>query len=230
MLVGPGGAILDLEPAPDVLPTPCGGQAGSLYDRNSTLKRGLFGWLAAIWLLSGSAAADITLESRTPFAHGLSHGGSDLVLRSASLKEATILKVDVYWVGLYLETADTPPDSIIESVQVKAFVFHFLRDVKSEKLGEAWIHDLTAACESNCRSVIAQGRILARSMPDVYASQKIAYVLFADRVDVLIDGEFLGTLIGENAPRAILATFLGPQAPSDMRDDLFGTLIPRERQ
>jgi len=177
--------------------------------------------LAAIWLLSVATAAPGS-GPRTPFEQSLSYGGRDLVLRSASLKEVSFLKVDVYWVGLYLEAANTPADSIFDSNQVKAFVFHFLRDVSSSELQEAWIQDLTLSCESDCRPVIAQGRILARRMADVHASQEIAYVLFPDRVVVLIDGKALGTMVGASATRAILATFLGPKAPLKLRKDLIG--------
>jgi hypothetical protein len=186
--------------------------------------------LVAIWILYGTAVAESGTGSRAPFEKSLSHGGSDLFLRSASLKEATFLKVNVYWVALYLEAVSTPPDSVINSSQVKAFVFHFLRDVKSAKLQEAWIQDLTLSCKSGCRSVIAQGRVLARSMPDVRASQKIAYILFSDRVEVLIDGTVLGTLVGASATRAILATFLGPTAPLELRNDLIGPVTHPVRE
>jgi hypothetical protein len=173
---------------------------------------------AALWVLA--AAPGAVAGDAPPFDPTLSHGGHDLVLRGASLKEATLLKVDVYWVALYLETANTPPGSILNSTQVKAFVFHFLRNVAGARLREAWIQDLSVSCESGCDSLIAQGRILARKMPDVRSSQKVAYVLFPNRVDVLIDGVALGTLTGANAPRAVEATFLGPKAPPKLRREL----------
>jgi hypothetical protein len=187
------------------------------------LKRESLQALAACWILLGTTPAVCAASAPSPpFARSLSHGDCDLVLRSASLKEATLFKVNVYWIGLYLETANTPPDSIIDSKQVKAFVFHFLRDVKSDKLQSAWIQDLTAACVENCAPVIAQGRVLARKMPDIHSSQKIAYILLPDRVEVLLDGVSMGTLVGESSTRAIQATFLGPQAPLKLRQDLVG--------
>jgi hypothetical protein len=182
-------------------------------------RRTLGSALAAVWLLAGPPA---TAGTRTdaPFERTLSYDGHDLMLRSASLKEATLFKVDVYWVALYLEMVDTPPGKIRSSPQVKAFVFHFLRNVSGEKLREAWIQDLTVSCQAGCDSVIAQGRILAGRMPDVRPSQKVAYVLFPDRVDVLVDGVLLGTLTGADAPRAVQATFLGPKAPPKLRKEL----------
>jgi hypothetical protein len=191
------------------------------------LKREVLGALAAIAILAGTAAADPGSGPRGPFDQNISYGGRDLVLRSASLKEVSFLKVNVYWVGLYLETVSTPADSILDSNQVKAFVFHFLRDVKSKELQEAWIQDLTLCCEFDCRPVIAQGRVLARSMPDVRSSQKVAYILFPNRVEVLVDGTALGTMVGASATRAIQATFLGPKAPLKLRKDLVG---PRPSQ
>lgn len=194
------------------------------------MKRVAFRALVTILILSGTTAAEAGRGSRTPLDQRLSHEGRDLVLRSASLKEVTFLKVNLYWVGLYLEAAGTPPDSIYSSNQVKAFVFHFLRDVKGAELQESWIRDLTVSCESDCRSVIAQGRALARKMPDIRSSQKIAYVLSSDRVDILIDGSILGTLVGANSSRAVLATFLGPKAPLKLRKDLINPLISPARR
>lgn len=131
----------------------------------------------------------------------------------------------MYWVGLYSETASTPPDSIFYSDQVRAFVFHFVRDIKSIKLQEAWIRDLTESCVTGCTPVLAQGRVLAGTMPDIQSSQEIAYILFPDRVDVLIDGKVLGSLTGADSVQAILATFLGPKAPMRLRRDLIVPLM-----
>jgi len=193
------------------------------------LNRGAGGILAAIWILSTGAAAHAATGTRSPLTQRLPHDGQDLFLQSVSLREATFLKVNVYWVGLYAEAVSTPADSILHSDQTKAFVFHFLRDVKSAKLGDAWIQDLTESCESGCGSVIAQGRVLAKRMPDIHCSQKIAYILFPDRVEILIDGVSLGTLNGADASQAVLATFLGPKAPEELRRDLVPSCFPAPR-
>ena len=183
------------------------------------------GVLVGLWSLSGTPAVAAD-KSRSPLEKSFHHAGSDLVLRSVSLKEATVLRVNVYWVGLYSETASTPPDSIFYSDQIRAFVFHFVRDIKSNKLQEAWIQDLTKSCVIGCAPVLAQGRVLAGTMPDIQSSQKIAYVLFPDRVDVLVAGRVLGSLTGVDSVQAILATFLGPKAPMSLRRDLIAPLMP----
>jgi hypothetical protein len=183
-------------------------------------RRILGGTLAAAWILAAPGASGG--EAKAPFDQTLSYDGHDLRLRSASLKEVSVLKVDVYWVALYLETVDTPPGSIRNSTQVKAFVFHFLRNVSGARIQEAWIGDLTAACETGCDAVIAQGRVLAAKMPDVLPSQTVAYILFPDRVDVIVEGAYLGSLTGVDASRAVQATFLGPKAPAKLRKELVG--------
>jgi hypothetical protein len=182
--------------------------------------------VAAVWILAGTAGAEAG-EPRAPFDRTLSYDGHDLVLKGASLKEASFLKINVYWVALYLESVNTPPGSIRSSAQVKAFVFYFLRDVAGSKLQKAWIQDLTASCEAGCGPVLAQGRVLAAKLPDIRSSQKVAYVLFPDRVDVLVDGVTLGTLRGKDAPRAVQATFLGPKAPAKLRKELVGYEVSR---
>lgn len=188
------------------------------------MKRGILRVLALGWILAGMTAGAAAAGPAPPLHHRLAYGDRALVLRSASLKEVSLLKVNVYWVGLYLEAATTPRDSLFNPQQVKAFVFHFLRDVKSEKIQEGWIGDLTASCVTGCPPVIAQGRRLAARMPDVRSSQEVAYILYPDRVDVFIDGVTLGSLRGADASRAVLATFLGPKAPMKLRRDLIDPL------
>ena len=187
------------------------------------MKRQTFQLLAVLGLLTGPVLTQTAAGSSSPLERHLPIDTCNLVLRSTSLRQVSIFNVDVYWVGLYLEMANAPAESVMCSNQVKAFVFHFLRDVKSDKLQESWMKDLSTSCPSDCRSVIEQGRALARRLPDIHSSQEIAYVLFPQRVEVLIDGEMLGTLVGRSATRAILATFLGPKAPSELRRDLLRT-------
>ena len=169
-------------------------------------------------LLAGTL--DAGASSGSPLDRRLPLTTCDLVLRSESLRQVTLFNVDVYWVGLYLELANAPPESVLCSNQVKAFVFHFVRDVKSDKLQESWIRNLATCCPADCRSVIAEGKALARRLPDIQSSQEVTYVLFPERVEIFVAGEKLGTLLGEKATRAILATFVGPKASSQLRKDL----------
>lgn len=187
------------------------------------MKRRVLRVLTLVCILAGAATGEAAAGSSSPLRHRLVYGDRPLVLRSASLKEVSFLKVNVYWVGLYLEAPTTPRDSLFNPQEIKAFVFHFLRDVKSEKIRKGWIEDLET-CAAECPTVIAQGRSLAAKMPDVRSSQEVAYILYPDRVDVFIDGVALGSLRGRDASKAILATFLGPKAPMKLRRDLIDPL------
>jgi hypothetical protein len=185
---------------------------------------------AAIGLVTGLSAAPATAGPTSPLKARFTYHGHQFSLRSTSLRQVTLFKVNVYWVGLYMETEETAPARTGGPRPAKAFVFHFLRDVKSDKIQKGWIEDLSECCESGCSPVIDQGKALAKRLPDVRSSQEIAYVLFDDRVDVLIDGALLGSLEGAPASRAVLATFLGPKAPWDLRRDLIGPLVSQARE
>ena len=148
------------------------------------------------------------------------YGGKHLALYSSAIKEVSFVKVNVCEIGLYLENANTPADSILTSNQTKTFVLRFLIDVKGPKLADAWMRDLRLYCESECDSLVARGQRIADKLPDVQVGEDVTYVVFPNRVDVLVRETVLGYLQGENASLTILSAFLGRKAPPVLRSGL----------
>jgi hypothetical protein len=60
--------------------------------------------------------------------------GKDLTLNGMGLREATLLKVDVYVAGLYLERRGTDGEQIARSEQLKQMRLVFLRDVDRDDM------------------------------------------------------------------------------------------------
>src|SRR5262245_65111893 len=87
-------------------------------------------------LASGTAVAgkmgDVVLPD------SISVHGKQLVLNGMGLREATMLKVDVYVAGLYLETRSSDPAQILQSNQTKRIVLRFVRDVDRKDVVKAW--------------------------------------------------------------------------------------------
>jgi hypothetical protein len=64
--------------------------------------------------------------------------GRNLVLNGLGVREATVLMVNVYVAGLYLEAKSSDPAAILDPGQPKQIVMKFVRSVGKEKLTEAF--------------------------------------------------------------------------------------------
>jgi hypothetical protein len=63
--------------------------------------------------------------------------GKKLCLNGLGLREATILNVDVYVAGLYLERRGNQGQQLANSEQLKRMQLHFVRDVSRDEIAEA---------------------------------------------------------------------------------------------
>ena len=75
--------------------------------------------------------------------------GKTLVLNGLGLRTATMLKVKVYVIGLYLESKSSDAEAIIASSGQNAIEMHFVRDVTAEQLRDGW----SEAFEDNYKNV-----------------------------------------------------------------------------
>ena len=64
--------------------------------------------------------------------------GSPLVLNGLGLRQATILRVNVYVAALYTAKATSDPNAILGSDTAKQLVLQFVRNVEAADLNKAW--------------------------------------------------------------------------------------------
>src|SRR5258705_1058975 len=96
--------------------------------RNATL-------LVLVFLLALPAAAGQLEGVKLPDQVTVS--GRTLVLNGLGLREATVLMVNVYVAGLYLETKSSDPEQILRPDQPKQLVIRFVRSLGKEELVDA---------------------------------------------------------------------------------------------
>src|SRR5438093_2013193 len=91
-------------------------------------------------LVPGSIAAPIQAGelAGVTFPEQVAVDSRALVLNGMGLREATLLKVDVYVAGLYLEKKSSDPGEIIRSEQAKRLAMKFVRAVARKDLVKAW--------------------------------------------------------------------------------------------
>jgi len=151
-------------------------------------------------------------------------GGHELVLNGLGLREATVLMVDVYVAGLYLEAKTADAATILKPDSTKRLVMSFVRSVGKEKLAEAW----TEGFDKNAgdqRAAVASGlAALNAAMTDVKKGDVIALTYQPGAgVTVSINDREAAVIPGEEFQRVLYAIWLGPAPPNiPLREGLLG--------
>lgn len=142
--------------------------------------------------------------------------GARLQLNGLGLRQATLLKINVYVAALYLKDKSADPPAIIQSNQPKRLILQFLRNVGRDDIVKAW----TAGFEANAGGALAglQDRIatLDSWMTDMKTGERMAFsYLPGAGVQVEIGGGVKGALKGDDFARALFSIWLGDQPPNE---------------
>ena len=150
--------------------------------------------------------------------------GRTLVLNGLGLREATVLMVNVYVAGLYVEAKSSDPAVILKADQTKQLVMKFVRSVGSEKLAEAW----TEGFDKNAgdkRAALASGLAkLNAAMTDVKKADLITLTYLPDTgVTVSVKGKDAAVIPGDDFQRVLFSIWLGANPPNvGLREGLLG--------
>jgi hypothetical protein len=144
----------------------------------------------------------------------LTAGGKTLALNGLGLREATVMNIDVYVAGLYLENKSSDPAAILESQQVKRLDLVFVRDVDREDIVDAWKDGF----KKNGADLAAMGpRIgtLNAWMTDIKEKDSLVFLMEPQKgLTVTVKGRVKGTIPGDDFSKAFLAIWLGPSPPN----------------
>jgi hypothetical protein len=150
--------------------------------------------------------------------------GRTLVLNGLGLREATVLMVDVYVAGLYVETKTSDVGAILEADQPKRLVMRFVHTVGKEKLANAW----TEGFDKNAgdqRASLSDGLAkLNDAMADVRKGDVITLTYLPGAgVTVNVKGTDAAVIPGDAFQRVLFSIWLGPKPPNvSLREGLLG--------
>jgi hypothetical protein len=151
--------------------------------------------------------ADVTMPDSMVTA------GKHLVLNGIGVRLATVLKVKVYVVGLYLEKRNHVPDQIIASTETKHATMQFVRDVEVAKLREGW----QGGFEKNAKDLTSVkdnvDRLLA-VLDDMKTGDRIEFDFVGSRMEMRVKGMSKLTVDSQAFQQAILSLWMGPQPPN----------------
>ena len=183
--------------------------------RNSTL-------LVLVFLLALPAAAGqlegVTLPDQATVS------GRSLVLNGLGLREATVLMVNVYVAGLYVEAKSSDPGVILKADQTKQIVMKFVRSVGKEKLAEAFTEGFDKNAGDKRAALAPALATLNAALTDVKKEDVIALTYVpATGVTVSVKGKDAAVIPGDDFQRVLFSIWLGANPPNvSLREGLLG--------
>jgi len=150
--------------------------------------------------------------------------GKTLKLNGTGLRQATILKINVYAAGLYLENAMHDGDAIASSDQVKGIHMVFMRDVSAKQMAEAFQEGFDKNCVADCARLKPDIGKLQGLLKDMKKGEAMDFHFLADGVDMMIRGQKMGSLGDKAFSRQLIRCWIGKNPPNaGLKEGLVGS-------
>jgi hypothetical protein len=145
----------------------------------------------------------------------LSIDGKELRLNGMGLREATLLGIDVYVAGLYLEQRSSDATKIIASESVKHVRLSLLRDVSREDLADQLGQYFRHAAGKDYDKLKARFERMASWLPTLREGDTFSVTYRPGAgLEVKHGSKSLGTIVGADYARTIFAIWLGDKPPN----------------
>jgi hypothetical protein len=140
---------------------------------------------------------------------------SALMLNGLGLRQATMLKVNVYVAALSAAQKSADANAILTSNTPKQLVLHVVCDVGSADLKKAWEEGFMHNAQEQLPALKARLEQLKGWMRDMKSGQQWALTHRSGAgIEVDVHGAVQETVEGDDFARAFLATWLGAKSPN----------------
>jgi hypothetical protein len=177
---------------------------------------GMRDWLtvsaAAIIFLSGSASAAQLDGVTLPDTVALD--GKELHLNGIALRTYSWLGIHIYVAGLYLEHSSHDPEAILDSPEKKLLAVRFVHDVDASHAREAWREGFEKNCRAPCHLPPSEVERFLAAVPPMRTGDRSTLAFTREGLQITLDGHTLATITDPVFARAVLATFIGPEPPT----------------
>ena len=140
-------------------------------------------------------------------------GGTTVMLNGLGLRLATMLKVKVYVMALYLETRESDAARIIDSDEAARIELHMLRDVGAKDMHKAWSEGFDKNYQGPA-DLAANLETLKSATGDLKEGDVMAFDFSGDKVTVSHNGKPQATIDGTEFRRALMSVWLGKNPPN----------------
>ncbi|MDP9098815.1 MAG: chalcone isomerase family protein [Verrucomicrobiota bacterium] len=153
----------------------------------------------------------------------VSVAGKSLKLNGAGLRQATILKVNVYAAGLYLEKSSGDGEAIANSDQAKSIEMVFMRDVSAKQMAEAFGEGFDKNCVAGCAELKPHLSKLQGLLKDMKKGETMSVHFLGDSVELAIRGQKAGSVGDKAFSHQLIRCWIGKNPPnSGLKDGLLG--------
>jgi hypothetical protein len=184
-------------------------------------------------LLGVCAVAAISFSARSASAAEISGiklpdqvtvEGKTLKLNGTGLRQATILKINVYAAGLYLESSSRDGEAIANSDQPKGIEMVFMREVSAKQMAEAFQEGFEKNCVADCARLKPDIGKLQALMKDMKKGDAMAFHFLPDKVEVMIRGQTVGSIGDKGFSQQLIRCWIGKNPPNaGLKEGLLGT-------
>jgi hypothetical protein len=179
-------------------------------------------WTLALLMLIRSIASAAEI-SGVKLPDQVTLQGKTLKLNGAGLRQATILKFNVYAAGLYLENPSKDGETIANSDQPKSIEIVFLRDVSAKQMADAFQEGFDKNCLTDCATLKPDIAKLQGLMKDMKKGETMAYHFLTDGVDVMIRGQKAGSIGDKAFSHQLIRCWIGKNPPNaSLKEGLLG--------
>src|SRR5438270_3832782 len=150
--------------------------------------------------------------------------GKSLKLNGAGLRQATILKVNVYAAGLYLQNSSGDGETIANADQPKSIEMVFMRDVSAKQMADAFQEGFEKNCVADCAKLKPDISKLQGLMKDMKKGDTMAYHFLTDGVEVTIRGQKAGSVGDKAFSHQLIRCWIGKNPPNaGLKEGLLGS-------
>ena len=149
--------------------------------------------------------------------------GSALTLNGLGLRQATILKVNVYVAALYVAKASNDPTAILGSNSPYELILHWVRDVGVGDITKAWEEGFEKNAKGQLPALKDRIAMLNGWMADVKSGQRLTFTFKPGAgLQVNVNGAVKGTIKGDDFGKAFLSIWLGDPPNPEIKTGLLG--------
>ena len=179
------------------------------------MMKSIFFLLTLIFLANTSAAE----KDHIIFPDKVNIDGKELVLNGIGIRKKTILKVKVYYGGLYLEQKTNKPENFLMSLSPKQIIMHFVHDAGAKKISEGF-EDALEASVKNYKTYSAPLEKFNSYLEDMVVGDRMTITFYNDGVVLNIKNKSHEKILNGDFSRALLSIWFVNPGDEGLRDGL----------
>jgi hypothetical protein len=150
--------------------------------------------------------------------------GSALALNGLGLRQATMLKVNVYVAALYVAKTSSDPNALLGSNTPSELILQFVRDVGAGDLTKGWTEGFEKNSKDQLPALKERIAMLNGWMGDIKTGQRLTFVHKPGAgIQVDVNGSVKGTIKGDDFAKAFFSIWLGADPPNpELKSGLLG--------